>query len=325
MKIYIKSLVLVLLMILTTSNMLSQANMSTQNTKKISITIDDLPFNIAQRISNSEMKFRIEKLLGQIKTIGAPVVGFVNEVKLEVSNRRDQERVEILNLWLEAGVELGNHTYSHKGGNSVPLDEYKTDIVKGERTLLELLKARNETLRYFRHPFLHTGLTLEYKHSVENFLSERGYIIAPVTIDNSEWIFASAYDKKFVAGDSAAMKKIGEEYINYMREKLLYFEDQTNKLLGRQINQILLIHANRLNADYYVELCEMIKNENYSFIALEEALKDEAYKSEDTFIKNNGISWLHRWAYSQGKRKEFFGNEPETPKYILEIAGLEYE
>jgi len=57
-----------------------------------------------------------------------------------------------------------------------------------------------------------------------------------------------------------------------------------------------------------------------SFISL-----DEAFKSKDTFIGAGGISWIHRWAITQGKKRDFFGNEPMMPKYIMNYAGIDYE
>lgn len=295
------------------------------SSKKISVTIDDLPFNRALNVSNDEMKSYVEKLLDKIKSQKIPVIAFVNENKLETNGKRDPERVQILKMWLDAGAELGNHTYSHKSANQISIEEYENEILKGERTIKELLAEKKLKPRYFRHPFLHTGLSLDYRNEVNKFLEARGYEIAPVTIDNSEWIYAAAYDNAVKSGDEELMRKIGSEYIEYMKMKLRYFETQTQKLFGRQINQILLIHSNRLNAEYYSTLCEMIRGEGYDFITLEEALKDEAYNSADTFIKNNGISWLHRWAITKGMKRDFFTGEPEAPEHILKIAGVDSE
>jgi peptidoglycan/xylan/chitin deacetylase (PgdA/CDA1 family) len=271
------------------------------------------------------MKQWVEKLLIKIKKEKIPIVAFVNENKLETNGKRDPARVDILRMWLDAGVELGNHAYSHKSGNLVPIEEYKEDIVKGERTINELLAEKNLKPRYFRHPFLNTGRTLEYKHEVEKFLANRGYTIAPVTIDNSEWIFAEAYDKAISSNDKEMMTKISGEYIDYMKAKFMYFERQSQNLFGRQINQILLIHSNRLNADYFSILCDMIRNAGYEFINLDEALKDEAYKSPDTFTGRGGISWMDRWALTQGKTKDFFAGEPRTPEYIMKYAEVDSE
>ena len=293
--------------------------------KKVAVTFDDLPFNRARLVSNEEMKLWIEKLISKIKSERIPAVAFVNENKLEVDGKRDSERVSILKLWLDSGVELGNHTFSHKSGNRVPIEEYEEDILKGERTIKELLATKNMKPKYFRHPFLHTGRTLEYKHEVEKFLAERGYTIAPVTIDNAEWIFAAAYDKAVKSNEEELKSKIGNEYIEYMKAKFKYYERQSQKLFARQINQVLLIHSNRLNADYLAKLCKMIRSENYELISLEEALKDEAYKSPDTFTGAGGISWMDRWALTRGKKGDFFKDEPRTPKYIMEIAGVDSE
>jgi hypothetical protein len=105
--------------------------LSQNDRKTISITIDDLPLNIASKVNNQELRRVTVKLLDEITRAGAPVSAFVNEDKLIVNGRRDDERVSILNLWLEAGLGLGNHTFAHKSQNQVPVAEAKEDILKG--------------------------------------------------------------------------------------------------------------------------------------------------------------------------------------------------
>ena len=287
--------------------------------------MDDLPLNIALHVSTTEMKSIVEKLIFKIRAEGIPVVGFVNENKLEVNGKLDSQRVNILKTWLGSGIEVGNHTFSHKSANSVPVSEFEQDIIQGERTLKELMAERGMKLRYFRHPFLMTGRSRAVNDEITKFLIDHGYTIAPVTIDNSEWIFSVAYDKAKNIGDTSMMKMVGLEYIKYMKAKLQYFERQSYKLFGRQINQILLIHSNRLNSEYFTILCAMMKEQGYKFISLEEALKDTAYLSPSTFTGRGGISWLDRWAITQGKTKEFFADEPKTPPYIMQLAKVDSE
>ena len=71
-----------------------------------------------------------------------------------------------------------------------PVLEYFEDVLKGERVTKPLVLAHGGTWQWFRHPYLQTGRDLETKHALEAFLAEHGYRIAPVTIDNGEWIFA---------------------------------------------------------------------------------------------------------------------------------------
>jgi peptidoglycan/xylan/chitin deacetylase (PgdA/CDA1 family) len=265
------------------------------------------------------------KLLAHITKAKAPAVGFVNEGKLYIGdNVRNEAQIDLLRQWTSAGLELGNHTFSHRSLNAIELKIYQDDILRGEIITKELLMAKGRQMRYFRHPFLHTGLSLEVKDNLNQFLEEHKYTIAPVTIDNGDWIFARAYDNAFAKNDRNLMKEIGAAYVPYLESKMDYWERQSIKLFGREIKQILLLHANFINSDYFDDIAKMLKKRGYKFITLEEALKDEAYKLPDTFTKRSGISWLHRWALAKG-RETVLPNEPKTPGFVLKAAGVEAE
>lgn len=293
--------------------------------REVAFTIDDLPFTAAHRMSIVTLKIKTAQLLNVLIKHKIPAVGFVNPVKCFPNGQRDENRAVLLNMWLDSGMELGNHTYAHKGLHKVPPKEFIEDIVKGELIVKELLEKRRLPLRYFRHPYLHTGRSLEIKKEVETFLAERGYTIAPVTIDNSDWIFAHAYHKAADAGDKDLMKRIADAFIPYMEQKFAYYEQQSLQLFGRPIKHILLLHANWLNADHLGRLVAMLKKRGYSFISLEEALKDKAYQSADTYVGPGGITWLHRWAITMGKKGEFFKDEPRTPQFVRDAADIKYE
>ncbi len=296
-----------------------------QTKNKIAVTVDDLPLQGINSFAPEEQTKIFNKLAGAIAKEKTPAIGFVNEDKLLNNGSYAKERIELLENWLNKGLDLGNHTFAHKGANRVPVEEFKEDVIKGENILKGLLSKRNKKIQYFRHPFLQTGLSLEIKKEINDWLLARGYTIAPVTFDNSEWIFAKAYENAVKNNDAAMKEKISVEYVSYMKEKLEYWEGQSQKLFGRNISHTLLIHANRLNSDTYGALCRMLREKNYEFVTLEEALKDEAYKSEDTFIKNAGISWLDRWALAKGKKRDFFAGEPPCPPHIMKYAGVDGE
>lgn len=292
-------------------------------TRRVAVTIDDLPVN-STKSDIGNRRTITDNLLRHIKKHKIPAIGFVNEGKVYIDGKRDAANVELLQSWVDAGLELGNHTYSHMSLHDNPLEKYKEDILKGEIVTKELLAAKRMKMRYFRHPYLWTGLSLDVKRDLGTFLGEHGYTIAPVTIDNSEWIFARAYDVAFDKGDKKAMKKIGEAYIPYMEAKFDYFERQALKTLGREMSHILLIHANRINSDYLGKLSKMIRKRGYAYVTLEEVLKDEAYRKPDNFVRRNGISWLHRWALDIG-RDNLVPDEPKVPEYVLKYSGLESE
>ena len=302
----------------------SAFNVQAQRTQRfIAVTIDDLPVVSTRR----DLKTRQEitkKLLNHITKAKIPAVGFVNENKLYAGDKRDETQIDLLRSWLDASLELGNHTFSHRSLNNIEPKDYQNDILRGEIITKELLKTKGKRMRYFRHPFLQTGLSLEVKDGLNKFLAEHSYTIAPVTIDNADWIFARAYDNAFDKNDSKLMKQVGASYVPYLGSKMDYWERQSVKLFNREVKQILLLHANFINSDYFDDIAKMLKKRGYKFITLEEALKDEAYKLPDTFNRKAGISWLHRWALGKG-RENILPDEPKTPDFVLKAAGVESE
>ena len=298
------------------------ATSSAQERKQVAITFDDLP--VVSTVQSDEGWAQItRKLLQTMKRNKLPIVGFVNEGKLYNDNQLNLKRVALLKAWLDAGLELGNHTYSHRSLNSTPLAEFQADVLRGEKILRELTKAKRSKLRYFRHPFLHTGRSLETRKEFEAFLKTHGYTVAPVTIDNSEWIFARAYDNARDANDQVAMARVAEAYIPYMESYIAHFENLSSKLFDRQIKQVLLLHANSINADHFEELVAMMKKRGYSFITLAEALTDSAYQSPDNTTGAWGISWIDRWALTRKVPDGFFKGEPRTPEFVLKLAKVE--
>ena len=293
--------------------------------REVAVTFDDLPGVVAPGEGLSELRALTEKLVRAITAEKIPVVGFVNEGKLAPAGARDPERVALLRTWVAAGLELGNHTYSHTDLHRAPLDQFEEDVVRGEETTKALLSSSHMRLRYFRHPFLHTGRSLQTRRALEEFLTGRGYRVAPVTFDNSDWIFARAYALAKQRGDSPAAEKVARAYVPYMEAKIDYFERQSVQLFSREIRQILLVHANALNADHFPAFARRLRARGYTFITLDRALEDPAYASADTFIGPGGITWLHRWALTSHGPSGILPGEPATPRFILEAAGVSSE
>lgn len=291
--------------------------------RRIAVTIDDLPV-VSTRKDIENRRSITRKLLGHITKAKVPAIGFVNENKLYKEGKSAAEEIELLEMWLEAGLELGNHTYSHRSLNRIELEDYKDDVTKGEEITRGLVEKHNAKLRYFRHPYLQTGRTKEVKAEFAEFLRGRGYTIAPVTFDNGDYIFSRAYDIAFDRGDKKLMREAGEAYVKYMEAKLDYWERQSLKLFGREVTQTMLLHANFINSDYFDDLARMMKKRGYRFVTLEEALRDEAYKLPDTYTGPAGISWLHRWALERG-REFVVKDEPRVPEWVLKLSGFESE
>jgi hypothetical protein len=149
--------------------------------------------------------------------------------------------------------------------------------------------------------------------------------VAPVTIDNADWVFARAYADALMRKDYTAAAEVKAAYVPYMESKFDYWERQSRELLGYEVKQILLFHASALNADAIGDLLAMIKRRGYTFATLDEALKDPAYTLPDGYEGRGGISWLHRSALALGGKGAIATNEPPCPAWVMKAAGVDSE
>jgi len=284
--------------------------------RQVTITIDDLPAGAANSLPAATITVMTTKLLGTLRDQKIPVVGFVNERKLYKLGEVDQ-RIQALRMWLDYGFELGNHTFSHASLNRVGLQAWEDEVVQGESVTRLLLDEHKMKLRYFRHPYLDTGRDLETRRHAEAFLIGRGYRIAPVTLDAWDWMYAGVYDDAKKRNDSALQEELAKSYLSYSDLVFEYSEKLSKQIVGYEPKQILLLHANQLEADHIGELLDVMRKRGYRFITLEDALGDQAYSLPDTYVGEEGTGWLDHWAIAQGKPPQ---GAPVFPQWVIDRA-----
>lgn len=271
--------------------------------REVAITIDDLPRGLDGGGKAIEtVRTMTARLLAPIREQKIPLTGFVNEGRNELGPKGLRE---ILDMWLDAGANLGNHTYSHADLNTMPLAEFEENVVRGEPAARAALAARGKKLEFFRHPFGHTGPTPEIKRDFDAFLAVRGYRMAPFTFDNSDYMFAAARDRA----------RARREFVPYLESVIAFFEKRSVEVVGREFPQVLLLHANELNADLMPDILAMLRRRGYSFVTLDHALRDEAYRLPDGYVGKGGFSWIHRWSMTKGMPNK---GEPDEPSWLRE-------
>src|SRR5580693_8894253 len=296
---------------------LSDAPANAQSAKpdrQVAVTIDDLPAGMADRLPAADITALTTKLLTTLRDQKIPVVGFVNEKKLYKTGEVD-ERIKALQMWLDYGFELGNHTFSHASLNQVGLKAWEDEVIQGESVTRLLLAQHKMKLRYFRHPYLDTGRDLLTRRQAEAFLVDRGYRIAPITLDGWDWMFAGLYEDAKKRNDTTLQAQIVKEYLAHHDSAFAYAEQLSAKVVGYEPKQILLLHASNLEADHIGELLEVLRKRGYRFVTLEDALGDQAYSLPDTFVGEEGSGWIEHWAITQGKIPQ---GAPKFPEWVME-------
>lgn len=273
---------------------------------EVALTFDDLP---ALTILHDQRYIDLlnKALLRKLRHHHLPAIGFVNEGKLDDLKRDHQ--IANLRRWVDAGMELGNHTYSHSSLNAVGAKPYIADIDRGELITKALLLSHGERLRFFRAPYLETGKTREIKGEVATWLTEHRYRMAPVTIDADDWEFAEPYDDAIARRDRRAQRDIKAEYLVYTARRVAWAQASAKILFGRKIAQIMLLHCTRLNADTLDYLAKLLRHAHLVPVTLDKAMQDPVYQEPDAFVEADGADWLTRWAAARHVNLPDAGNQ----------------
>lgn len=283
----------------------------------MAVTIDDLPYVRIGEVAYLHAQRATNNILRALRKHRVPAIGFVNEGKLDHASERAQ-RIALLRQWIQAGMMLGNHTYSHPDFNQLTIEQFEEEITKGEVVTRRLMKSREPYQLYFRHPMTHTGNTQEKKEAIERFLAERGYKVTPHTIENSDFVFNVGYARAVQRKDFTLARRIRNAYLDFTIAATEFAERFSPQLFGHELPQTLLIHTNDITADCLDEMLARLAARGYRFVTLDEAMSDPAYQTRDTMVTKFGPSWLWRWNKSKGLNLNFDG-DPEPPQWILDL------
>jgi peptidoglycan/xylan/chitin deacetylase (PgdA/CDA1 family) len=261
--------------------------------ESVALTFDDLP-QLSLTDSTDYGRVTTRRLLAGLRRDHIPATGFVVGSKLEGPER--EARVDLLKAWLKAGERLGNHTYDHESLNRIPLDAYIASVERNDEVLRPILAPRREKPVWFRHPYLETGRTVKIKRAFESWLHGRGYRVAPVTLENSDWMFALPYDEAVLRGDTAEARRIRRAYVAYTDHAVRWYRRAALQLLGRRPALVFLLHASRINADSIDDLARVLRRNRLQPVTLGRAMRDPAYGIPDDRPDEAGDEWLSRWS-----------------------------
>jgi peptidoglycan/xylan/chitin deacetylase (PgdA/CDA1 family) len=222
---------------------------------------------------------------------------------------------KILKQWTRPQFDLGNHTYSHVDFDSSSVDDFEQEIVRDETAIASLSRSGSPKPSYFRFPYNHTGDTREKHDAIASFLAARGYRLAPCTIDGSDYEFNATYVLAIARHDHEAAEKLRADYVAYTASEIDWYSKLDKQVFGYEVPHVMLLHANRLNADTIEAIITLFVKRGYRFVTLTEALKDPAYATAETYVTKFGPMWGYRWAKELDVKVD--GNdEPDPPAWV---------
>ena len=277
--------------------------------RTVAITVDDLPGAVpgSDKATGDlhDLKRWNQAIVRTLLKHNAPALGLVIGMKLEVPGERDA-RAAILNDWVRAGFDLGNHTYSHVHFSTTTLTKFEDDTLRGDVVTRAVMAANGKQERYFRHPAFSLGSTPADEQAFEEFLTSRGYDIAPVSVEDADYQFNDVMMDALAKKDKGRAAAARTAYLQYAQTMFEDTEKSSQQVFGRAIPQVLLIHDNAINAELLDTLLTQLERRGYRFVTLAEALQDRAYGPRSDFPGN-----LERCYVCWGSRLRAVGKAPE--------------
>lgn len=224
--------------------------------KNIAITIDDLPFVGDYR------NFHLNMIIETMTQHHIPATGFIIGQEVRPDNW------ELLNKFRDAGFSLGNHTYSHTSLNAVPTNNYIQDITKADKLLSRVLTEP----KYFRYPYLAMGNGSK-RNEVLCHLKQMNYQVAPITVDSKDFFFNQRLLSVPELNRRSYLDAIKPFYLEFIWRQTSVAEEKNQINHHPNQAQILLIHANLLNAYVLPDIIKLYKQHGYRFVSLETALQ----------------------------------------------------
>jgi hypothetical protein len=128
-------------------------------------------------------------------------------------------------------------------------------------------------------------------------------------------MFNAPYDEARRQGDKHMMSKVLQAYLTQTDQRLQHAEQLARNIFSREIPQIILMHANRINADHVDDVLRLMERRGYHYVSIDKALADKAYKTLDKYIGTQLGSWLDRWQLYFGQPVER-ASGPPPPEWI---------
>lgn len=244
----------------------------------VTLTFDDLP----EHGPFPEGEYAIQAtraITTALKKAGVRhAYGFVNGAQVD----RDPALVVGLTEWRKEGFTLANHGWSHARLDDLTLGRFAEELSRNESAL------GPDAPRYFRYPFLAEGRDPALRDAARRTLADRGYAIAPVDIDWSDWAYNGAYARCTKRRDRAAIARLEAAFLADAEAATRQARATAQALYGREIPYVVLLHSGAFTARMLPRLLELYDGMEFFHASMEEALFDPAHAA----ARNPGLPFV---------------------------------
>jgi peptidoglycan/xylan/chitin deacetylase (PgdA/CDA1 family) len=237
--------------------------------QSVAVTLDDGP-NLAATAKFSAL----ERNQALLKALAAHRLNAALFVTLGFGADRP-EGLALARAWGEAGHLLGNHTVTHLDLNAgtTTLAAYQAELLACDATLRNLPGYR----AWFRFTYLREGNTPEKRDGMRAFLASKAYRNAYVSLDTSDWRLDQRLKEVLARDPQADLNPLRKVYLEHVRQRAESYRALAQRLFGRDVPQVLLLHHNQLNALFLGDVLQQFQDLGWKIVPPEQAFADPVY------------------------------------------------
>jgi hypothetical protein len=240
--------------------------------QEIAHTVEVLPVHGALPPNGSRSQI-LGDIIAALRNAGTPdAYGFMNAKGIADEGPDAEQAVQ---LWRNAHLPLGNHTLSHFDLHGHTAPEFEREIAANEPALQRFMQQ--ESWHQFRYPYLHEGEILDQRNAVRDYLYQNGYSIAQVTLDAQDYLYNDTYVRCLAKNDASAVQGLKQTYLDRAAESLALAKAVSQKLWGRDIRHVMLMHVGTFEAATLPDMLKLFSQHRVKLITLEQAQMDPAY------------------------------------------------
>jgi peptidoglycan/xylan/chitin deacetylase (PgdA/CDA1 family) len=279
--------------------------------QRVALTFDDLPVHAALPPGMSRGDVARSILAALQAHHAPPSYGFVNANGLADA----PDNAEVLRLWRAAGQPLANHTFSHMDLDANTTEAFERDVVANESALRQY--AGDQDWHWLRFPYLHEGETLAKRGAVAQFLRERGYRVAQVTLSFDDWAYNDPYARCRTKDDVAAIDWMKQRFLERAAECLRGGPELAKRVYGRDIAHVMVLHNGAFQTVMLPELLRLLDERGFVLVTLPEAQSDPAYAIDPNRAFPSAGTLLGQMAAAKGVELP-----PLADDTLQKLAGL---
>jgi len=279
---------------------------------RIAITMDDLNWHA---IPEELRRDSGERILGALERHNVRAALFVIGAHGHTAVGRP-----IVREWSERGHMIGNHTWSHRWIDKVPMEQFGEDMLRCDAFVRQFPSFRP----YFRFPMLKEGGTRERRDWMRAFLKAHGYRNGAVTVDASDWYYDQRLRKCMEERARFDVNRFREPYLAHLWDRATYYDRLSREVLGRAIPHTILLHYNVLNSYFLGNVMDMFQMRGWQLVDAERAFQDEVFaRQPDTVPAGESLIWaLAKETGRYDSRLRYPGEDDVYEKPILDKLGL---